>query len=92
MDKQKTYADVLKDIFATVSEHSKIKLIQSHDRYGDELIVESKRYFIPVINREAEEDAIFYRKIFFKPRKTRYITVGGLKRYFLYLYKKRINQ
>lgn len=88
MDEQKTYADALNDIFATVSKHSKIRVIRSHDRYGDEIIVESKRYFIPVITREAEKNAIHYRKIFFKPRKTRYITVGGLERYFLYLYKK----
>lgn len=81
-DKQETYADALNDIFATAAKHSKIRVIRSRDRYGDEIITESKIYFIPIISREAEKNTIFYRKIFFKPRKTRCITVGGLERYF----------
>ncbi len=57
VNKQETYADALNDIFSTVSKRSKIIVVRSHDRYGDEIVVESKRYFIPVITRKAEQNA-----------------------------------
>lgn len=79
----------LDKIFQNSPKHSQIKLISCIDKYGDMFITETQKIFIPSSNnysRKADIDSI--RHILYKPRKSKRITVGGLKRYLNYISKR----
>lgn len=84
---KETYSEALQDIFNTVLGYKKIALAQSCQGYGCILATESKSYFIPDTAKNAK--ALKYLKeLFYKPRKVKNLTVGGLKRYLDYVRKR----
>lgn len=84
---KETYSEALQDIFNTVLGYKKIALVQSCQRYGHILATESKVYFIPD-NAKNAKVLKYLEKLFYKPRRVKNPTVGGLKRYLGYVRKR----
>ena len=84
---KETYSEALQDIFNTVLGYKKIALVQSCQRYGYILATESKSYFIPD-NAKNAKALKYLEELFYKPRRVKNPTVGGLKRYLDYVRKR----
>lgn len=79
----------LDEILKNSPKHSLIKLISCSDKYGDMLITETQKIFIPYINDNRQKEHFHQIKdLLNKPRRKKNITVGGLKRYINYAIKK----
>lgn len=79
----------LDEIFKNSPKKSPIKLISCSDKYGDMLITETQKIFIPFSNDYRQKAYIQQLKdLFNKHRRSKNITVGGLKRYSDYTLKK----
>lgn len=79
----------LNEIFKNSPKHSIIKLISCSDKYGDMLITENQKIFIPYINNNIQKAHLRQIKdLLNKHRRKKNITVGGLKRYIDYTIKK----
>lgn len=82
----------LDKIFKNSPKHSTIKLISCSDRYGDMLITETQRYFIPWLNNDTQKTVNEIRNLLNKPRRSKKITVGGLERYLKYISEKWVQE
>ena len=79
----------LDEVFKNSPIHSPIKLISCSDKYGDMLITETQKIFIPYINNNIQKAYLHQIKdLFNKPRRKKNITVGGLNRYIDYVIRK----
>lgn len=79
----------LNEIFRNSPKHSLIKLISCSDKYGDMLITETQKIFIPYINNNRQKSHLHQIKgLLNKLRRKKNITVGGLKRYIDYVIRK----
>ena len=79
----------LDEIFKNSPKHSLIKLISCSNKYGDMLITETQKIFIPYINDNRQKAYLHQIKnLFNKPRRKKNITVGGLNRYIGYIIRK----
>ena len=79
----------LDEIFKNSPKHSLIKLISCSDKYGDMLITETQKIFIPYINDNRQKAHLHQTKgLLNKLRRKKNITVGGLKRYIDYVIRK----
>ena len=79
----------LYEIFKNSPKHSLIKLISCSDKYGDMLITETQKIFIPYINDNRQKAHLHQMKgLLNKLRRKKNITVGGLKRYIDYVIRK----
>ena len=79
----------LHEIFKNSPKHSLIKLISCSDKYGDMLITETQKIFIPYINNNRQKAHLHQIKgLLNKLRRKKNITVGGLKRYIDYVIRK----
>ena len=79
----------LNEIFKNSPKHSLIKLISCSDKYGDMLITETQKIFIPYINDNRQKAHLHQMKgLLNKLRRKKNITVGGLKRYIDYVIRK----
>ena len=79
----------LDEILKNSPKHSLIKLISCSDKYGDMLITETQKAFIPYLNNNIQKSHLRQIKdLLNKPRRKKNITVGGLKRYIDYVIRK----
>lgn len=79
----------LNEILKNSPKHSIIKLISCSDKYGDMLITETQKIFIPYINNNRQKVHLHQIKgLLNKFRRKKNITVGGLKRYIDYVIRK----
>lgn len=88
MNKYKTFSEALDDIFCTVSKKCNIRLIIPCDMYGYILSAGGVDFFVPD-KLGSSKEAEYFKGLFYKKRRVKNLTVGGLERYLLYL-KKRV--
>ena len=84
---KKNFSEALQEMFNTVSRSSRIYLIHRSDRYGYLLCAGNTEYFIPE-NLEYRLELMYFKKLFYKPRRVKHPTVGGLERYLNYCKKR----
>lgn len=84
---KKSFSEALHEMFNTVSRSFRVHLIRPSDRYGYLLCAGNTEYFIPD-NSEHRLELTYFEKLFYKPRRVKHPTVGGLERYLNYVKKR----
>lgn len=87
MERYKTFSEALHHIFTTTPKRYSIYLITPANEFGYILRAGGFDFFISDIlksNKEAE----YFKNLFYKSRRVKHLTVGGLERYLLYVKKR----